>query len=103
LQLRENITTERLNELFSRQTALNMLNTRYIIYRYDTIPLINNAALGNAWFVNNYYVAKDADEEIGALHGINPANEAIVDKRFEPQLSGLKLVADNSRNRTYII
>jgi hypothetical protein len=96
LQLRENITTERLNELFSRQTALNMLNTRYIIYRYDTIPLINNAALGNAWFVNDYYLVKNADEEIGTLHGINPANEAIVDKRFEPGLTGLELVADTT-------
>jgi len=96
LQLRENITTEIINELFSRQVVLNMLNTRYIIYRYDSIPIINNAALGNAWFVNNYYVVKNADEEIGILHGINPANEAVIDKRFEPQLTGLKLVADST-------
>jgi hypothetical protein len=96
LQLKGNITTERLNDLFSGQAVLNMLNTRYIIYRYDTIPLINNAALGNAWFVNDYYLVKNADEEIGTLHGINPANEAIVDKRFEPELTGLKLVADTT-------
>jgi hypothetical protein len=96
LKLKANFTPEKINELCSRQVVLNMLNTRYIIYRYDSIPLVNNAALGNAWFVNNFHLVKNADEEIGSLSGINPANEAIADKKFEQELSGLKIVPDTS-------
>jgi hypothetical protein len=95
-RLRNNMTPEELKAAFSGQAVLNMLNTRYIIYRYDSIPLVNNAALGNAWFVIDYYPAKNADEEIMALRKIDPANEAVIDQRFGPLLAGLKLVRDTS-------
>jgi hypothetical protein len=95
-RLRNNMTPEELKAVFSGQAVLNMLNTRYIIYRYDSIPLVNNAALGNAWFVIDYYPAKNADEEIMALRKIDPANEAVIDQRFGPLLAGLKLVRDTS-------
>ena len=43
----------------------------------------NPYALGNAWFVNEVVYVENANEEIEAVHGINPTQKAIVDKKFE--------------------
>jgi hypothetical protein len=67
--------------------ALNMLNTRYIIYNPEAKPLVNDAALGNAWFVKEVKQVKNADEEIQAMNaGFDPARTALVDVRFADQL-----------------
>ena len=66
--------------------VLNMLNTKYFIFPLQggqTLPLLNPHALGNAWFVNEVQYVNDANEEIEAIHGLDPAETAIVDKRFE--------------------
>lgn len=69
------------------QYALNMLNTRYIIYNSEANPLVNEAALGNAWFVKEVKRVKNADEEIQAMNaGFDPARTAIVDERFSDQI-----------------
>ena len=51
--------------------VLNMLNTKYFIISAENqgipLPQYNPEALGNAWFVNEYMVAEDADEEIMGL------------------------------------
>lgn len=75
--------------------ALNMLDTRYIIYNRESPPLVNSHALGNAWFVDSYRIVKNADEEIAILNEINPANEAVVDKRFESFVTGF-IATENS-------
>lgn len=65
--------------------VLNMLNTRYFILPLQdgkTVPMQNPYALGNAWFVNEVRYVDNANEEIDALHGIDPARTAVVDKRF---------------------
>lgn len=66
--------------------VFNMLNTRYIIYNDDADPIYNPYALGNAWFVKNFKLVNNADEEIGALSNFNPDSVMIVDKRFENQI-----------------
>ena len=71
-------------------TSLNMLNTKYFIYNPDAHPLRNPAALGNAWFVKNVKMVANADEEIKAMDNFYPANTAVVDKRFETELSTFK-------------
>jgi hypothetical protein len=69
------------------QYALNMLNTRYIIYNPEAKPLVNEAALGNAWFVKEVKLVSNANEEIKAMDaGFNPSRTAIVDKRFADQI-----------------
>ncbi|MFN5370553.1 MAG: YfhO family protein, partial [Bacteroidia bacterium] len=69
------------------QYALNMLNTRYIIYNSEANPLVNEAALGNAWFVKEVKRVKNANEEIQAMNaGFDPARTAIVDERFSDQI-----------------
>ncbi len=86
---------ERLNP--AEFPVLNMLNTRYFIFPLQggkTVPLLNPFALGNAWFVQDVQYVDNANEEIEAIHGINPKHTAIVDKRFEPMVQ--PIVSDAS-------
>ena len=65
--------------------VLNMLNTRYFIFPLQggqTMPLPNPFALGNAWFVDEVQYVDNANDEIDAIHGLNPLQTAVVDKKF---------------------
>lgn len=69
----------------SKLPVLNMLNTRYIIFPLadgSSVPLPNPNALGNGWFVKNVIEVNDANAEISLMHGIDPAEVAVVDKSF---------------------
>lgn len=81
---------------FQKNTALNMLNAKYIIFHPEQAPLQNPYAMGNAWFVNNYVFADNADKEIDALNTLDAATTAVVDKRFEGELSGFTIVRDST-------
>ena len=66
--------------------VLNMLNTKYFIFPLQggqTLPLPNPHAMGNAWFVNEVKYVDNANEEIEAIHGLDPSETAVVDKCFE--------------------
>ena len=85
--------------------VLNMLNTRYFIFptgeRNQTIPIGNPYALGNAWFVNNIFYVKNANEEIDALRGLNPQTKAVVNTKFKSALKEVTTVkADSTANIT---
>ena len=70
--------------------VLNMLNTKYVIIAgEDRMPIAqeNSEALGNAWFVEDVEVVDNADQEMAAITHFNPADTAIVEKRFENDLS----------------
>ena len=72
--------------------VLNMLNTRYFIFPLQggqTVPLANPFALGNAWFVDEVDYVNNANEEIEAIHGLDPIEKAIVDKKFESVVKSL--------------
>ena len=72
--------------------VLNMLNTRYFIFPLQggqTVPLANPFALGNAWFVDEVDYVNNANEEIEAIHGLNPTEKAIVEKKFESVVQSL--------------
>jgi hypothetical protein len=86
------------DSVFGQLPAINMLNTKYIIYDLNGAPLPNPNALGNAWFVNDFKIVDNADEEIEALKGFNPENEAVIDKRFAEMVSGKKFKKDESGN-----
>ena len=62
--------------------VLNMLNTKYIVINGNAAPLLNEGALGNAWFVNNIVKAANANEEIELLGNISPAQEAVIAENF---------------------
>jgi len=78
----------------------NMLNTKYFIVpdkanNNQPTPQINMQALGNAWFVNDIRIVKNADEEINALDSFIPNETAIVDKRFESFVKGHVISLDS--------
>ncbi|WP_018344806.1 YfhO family protein [Cytophaga aurantiaca] len=69
--------------------VMNMLNTRYIIAaprQEGGEPVVqrNPSAYGNAWFVQETKIVKNADEDMKALDSIAPASEAFIDVRFAP-------------------
>lgn len=79
------------------QEVLNMLNTKYIIMPDQNGGLQKNGnAYGTAWFVQNVKMVENADDEIQQLGKINPRNVALVDKRFESDISGFSPKADPS-------
>ena len=77
--------------------VLNMLNTRYFIFPLQggkTVPIQNPYTLGNAWFVNEVQYVDNANEEIDALHRIDPAKTAVVDKKFSAEVKSAVLPQD---------
>ena len=85
--------------VFAGLNAINMLNTRYVIFNPGADPLYNSKALGNAWFVEDVSFVKNADEEISALDSIDPGVTAVVDERFADRLTD---VSFNSRAQPVI-
>ena len=79
--------------------VLNMLNTKYFIaLDKQKQPQVqrNIAALGNAWFVENYKIVENPDAEINALSNFDPVTTAIVDKRFYDYVKDFKLGKDST-------
>ncbi len=80
--------------------VLNMLNTKYFIVpdQKTKEPVVqrNPEAMGNAWFVHNYKIVANADEEMKSLDSINPANTVYIDKRYENQLTNFNIQFDSS-------
>jgi hypothetical protein len=80
-------------------SVLNMLNTKYIIQPDDKKqPSVypNMKALGNAWFVSEIKMVKNADEEIDALSDFKPEVTAIIDERFTKTLNGFRPEYDST-------
>jgi len=74
-------------EAFKKTTALNMLNTKYIIYSPDAAPLINGNALGNVWFAEKPVIVENANQEISSINKIDPSGMAVIDKKFKSQVT----------------
>jgi hypothetical protein len=55
----------------------SMLNAKYIIIGEDYAPIVNPYRFGNAWFVDSVIEAKNPDEEIALLAGVNSHNAVI--------------------------
>ncbi len=67
---------------FINTPALNMLNTKYVIFNPEAPPLENKNALGNAWFAESPVLVENANEEISMTSRIDPSKQAVIDKRF---------------------
>lgn len=79
--------------------VFNMLNTKYFIVpdqNKQPQPQVNFEALGNAWFVRDIKMVKNADEEINALDTFRPKETAIVDQRFESFVKGQTFTYDST-------
>lgn len=87
---------EQISQLFAGLNALNMLNTKYMIYRADAAPLPNPYAMGNAWFVDSVKLVADADAEIAGLDQIDIQQSALVDKIFQSEIANTEFVNDST-------
>ena len=79
--------------------VLNMLNARYVVMPgQGGQPMVqrNPDALGNAWFVDQFQLVEDANAEILALNELNPADTAVIDKRFAEMVQGKNLERDSN-------
>ena len=81
-------TTGSINDIMSKMNVINMLNTKYIIFA-PTVYELNWNALGHAWFVDDYSVVKNSDEELASLSKFNPKKTALIDQRFKTEISKL--------------
>jgi len=86
----------RLSGSIATANALNMLNAKYIIVNSEGMPLVNGNALGNAWFVESYRIAENADEEISLVNSFSPSREALIDKSFRHLLTKESYQADSA-------
>jgi len=71
-------------------SIINMLNTKYFIVNPNSLPMMNQFNLGNAWFVSEIKEVDNADAEIKAVSSFNPERTAIIDKRFKNQFFKFK-------------
>jgi hypothetical protein len=94
--LRSNPSDSALRATFAQQGILNMLNMRYLIYNYEAPPIRNRYALGNAWFVSEIKLAKDANEELKLIGEIDPARTVVVDQRHKDKIDGFVAKTDPS-------
>ncbi len=79
--------------------VFNMLNTKYFIVKGqngEPAAQYNPAACGNAWFVSEYKVVANADEELKSLEQFNPKQTVFVDKRYQALLSGINQSKDST-------
>jgi MFS family permease len=93
-RLNQGVNPDQVSEMFNQAPVIKMLNTKYLIINPNGAPIQDPNALGNAWFVNNFEIVENADEEIAALEGINPGSKAIVDKRFSEFVEGKTFTKD---------
>lgn len=95
-------TDSLIRSIFAPLNAINMLNTRYIILQADNPPLRNPSNLGTSWFIQNIVMAENADDEIAKLSTINVATTAVVDKRFQDQVSGFQAANDPAASIRFV-
>lgn len=95
--------------------VLNMLNMKYVILPDQTNPKQTTAvgnpfALGSCWLVKEIKFVANANEEMSALTGFNPANTVIIDQRFKDKIKEtptfdstayIKLLENNNDNIKY--
>ena len=86
------------DSLFIGLNALNMLNTKYMIYNPEAGPITNSKALGNAWIVSSYQLVDNADQEIAALGKADLRKTIVVDKNFNPYWAMFRLEMEAPQN-----
>jgi hypothetical protein len=94
--LKNSPTEASIQSLYQSIPALNMLNTKYIIYNPQAPPLLNPMANGNAWFVNKILWAQNANEEISKLKTFDGKHTATLDIRYKNLVGKPNLQPDSS-------
>jgi hypothetical protein len=72
-----------------------MFNVKYLVKPTGEV-LPNPAALGNAWFVRDFKVVANGDEELNALQTLDFGRSAVVQSGYSEQLTSLALNWDST-------
>lgn len=85
--------------------VLNMLNTKWVIMpgQEGTIPIENQYAMGNAWFVDEIQFVDNADDEIDALSTLNLHTQAVADSKFKTVLDGFNVTPKDSASSIELV
>lgn len=67
-------------------SVASMLNVKYFITDPAQEPMLNDEALGNAWFIDELYYVNSANEEMAALAELDLSKQAVADSKFAPIL-----------------
>ena len=67
-------------------SVASMLNVKYFITDPSQEPMLNDEALGNAWFIDELYYVNSANEEMAALAELDLSRQAVADSKFAPIL-----------------
>jgi hypothetical protein len=94
--LKSNPSPESIDLALSNSFALNMLNTKYIIFNPGVNPIENRFAFGHAWIVNDFKLVDNADQEIAEMGKTDLKATAVIDKRFAGQVQGRTFNSDAS-------
>ena len=95
----------KLQELFDYQfkegnmKVLNWLNVKYVIVRNEknqVTHILNDEALGNAWFVNQVIRKANDDEVMSELRNFDPATEVVVNNKEVKAVFPLQYSADST-------
>lgn len=62
--------------------VLSALNGKYVIVDPEALPLVNEGAMGECWFVNSAVQAANPDEEIALLGAADLRSQAVVGDDF---------------------
>jgi hypothetical protein len=74
---------------------VGMMNGKYLITdKGQVFP--NPEACGNAWFVSQFSVVANGDEEMEALGPLNPKDSAVVQQAYASSLQGLNIQRDSN-------
>lgn len=88
------------HQLMNNNMAVyNMLNTKYFIGKGpNDKPNVqrNPAALGNAWFVNNFIWVNSAKAEMDSLSNFDPAGDVIVNEEYKNYVQNLQPVKNGT-------
>lgn len=87
---------------FSGCNVLNMLNTKYVILplgKGGTVPVVNDEAFGNAWFVDKVRYVGSADEELASLSSKELSETAFVDAKFKNELRSVEDISSSDTLR----
>lgn len=82
-----------LDAQLEKSVALNMLNTRYIIYHPQAAPIPNQHAFGSAWLVNSIVWATNPNQEIELIRTTDLKSTAIVNEEFRKEAGSIETKA----------
>lgn len=84
------VTIEDAKAALPSTPILNALNDKYIIVGGENPPIVNENALGAAWFVSSVIEAASPDEEIALIGSTDLASTAVVGADFTPAAFSLE-------------